>query len=258
MKYINYILIFILLSLSSSCKKDEDATGTIKIVFEHFVDGEVLEYDQLQYFNAAGNEYMVNEIQYFISNVVITTGKTEVQCNQNGFAHYIDTDIKASQKWIINDLKCGDYSSFAFTFGFNEDDNKTGIFPNAPESNMFWPALLGGGYHYMKLNGKWKSDDSGEISPYNFHLGIGQRYKNNVVNPDSIVAFVHNDFDVLLMKNFEIKENDTTTIRLRMNVEEWFKNPNVWDINVYGGKIMQNQEAMNAACENGRSVFTLN
>ena len=42
------------------------------------------------------------------------------------------------------------------------------------------------------------------------------------------------------------------------NIENWFKNPNTYDHNQWGGDIMQNQPAMKIAAENGWNVFTSN
>jgi hypothetical protein len=43
-----------------------------------------------------------------------------------------------------------------------------------------------------------------------------------------------------------------------MNVEQWFENPNTYDFDFYGGKIMDNQDAMGAGCSNGqKGVFNV-
>jgi hypothetical protein len=119
---------------------------------------------------------------------------------------------------------------------------------------MFWPELLGGGYHYMKLNGKWR-DTLDRLTPFNFHLGIGQIYHSF---PDSISAYVHNDFRVDLPDSrIEILGGENKDITLVMNIENWFKSPYIYDHNHWGGDIMQKQDAMKMACENGRDVFTV-
>jgi hypothetical protein len=38
-------------------------------------------------------------------------------------------------------------------------------------------------------------------------------------------------------------------------VDHWFKNPNTFDFNYWGGDIMQKQDAMKVGCENGQDVF---
>jgi hypothetical protein len=48
-----------------------------------------------------------------------------------------------------------------------------------------------------------------------------------------------------------------TLATITMNIEQWFKEPNLWDFNYWGGDIMENQDAMYAAKENGYNVFTV-
>jgi hypothetical protein len=94
--------------------------------------------------------------------------------------------------------------------------------------------------------------------PFNFHLGIGQLYKGNGYNVDSIYAFVQNYFTVSLPgSSFELADKEKLTFRLTMNIERWFENPHVWDHNYWGGAIMQKQPAMQMARENGWDVFTI-
>jgi hypothetical protein len=49
----------------------------------------------------------------------------------------------------------------------------------------------------------------------------------------------------------------TTTIDLVMHVDNWFKSPHTYDHNFWGGDIMQKQDAMKVACENGHDVFEI-
>jgi hypothetical protein len=120
---------------------------------------------------------------------------------------------------------------------------------------MFWPENLGGGYHYMKLNGKWLEPGQTSVTtPFNCHLGIGQIYYSY---PDSIIGFVHNDFRVSLPGSaFIMNEDQQKVLSLTMNVEEWFRDPYIYDFNYWGGSIMQNQEAMDQLKKNGYNVFT--
>ena len=209
--------------------------------------------------NAAGNEYLVNEVQYFISDVILhNSDGSDFMINQDGGIHYVDTDIPSTFSWAVTtDIPVGNYSSVSFTFGISEAKNQSNMFPNPPERDMFWPEFLGGGYHYMKLNGKWL-DTLSQVTPFNFHLGIGQIYAHDVINVDSITGFVQNYFTVTVPNSsFAINENQTTSMELIMNIESWFDTPHVWDFNYWGGSIMQNQQAMQTAKENGADVFTI-
>jgi hypothetical protein len=141
-------------------------------------------------------------------------------------------------------------------FGIAEHHNMSFMFVNPPEKDMFWPEYLGGGYHYMKLNGKWMPEGQTiQTAPFDFHLGIGQEYYSY---PDSITGFIHNNFRVFLSESgFTIKSGETLEFILSMHVDRWFKDPHIYDHDVYGGYIMQSQEAMQKVKENGHNVFTI-
>ena len=44
------------------------------------------------------------------------------------------------------------------------------MFVNPPEVNMMWPDVLGGGYHYLMLNGKWKTPENNEKFMWNHKI----------------------------------------------------------------------------------------
>lgn len=209
------------------------------------------------YDNKAGNQYLISEIQYFISDVMLyKLDGSKISLSNWEDIHYVDTDINDTQTYTFKDkIDTGTYNRIVFTFGINEEKNNSLMFVNPPESFMFWPENLGGGYHYMKLNGKW-INELGQVSPFNFHLGIGQTYYSY---PDSITGFVQNYFTVNMQDiPFEIKNNEKCNLEIVMNVENWFQSPNVYNHNQWGGDIMQKQEAMQLAVENGNNVFTYN
>ena len=51
-------------------------------------------------------------------------------------------------------------------------------------------------------------------------------------------------------------QNDTT-VKVKMNIAEWFKNPNTWDLNILNTVLMPNFEAQKLMQENGKTVFSL-
>ena len=108
----------------------------------------------------------------------------------------------------------------------------------------------------MQINGKWEITP-GTLKNFNFHTGIGQLYHGNVTSIDSIFAYIHNYFVVTLPINFEVEKNQNSNLVLEMDINEWFQNPYVYDHNVYGTSIMQNQEAQQIIRENGRTVFRI-
>jgi hypothetical protein len=259
-KITGLFIVIVLLFFISGCKDDDPETGKITMTFEELVDNYPLVVDTPMYVNEANNEFLVSEAQYFISNLkLFYQDGSSYEIQQDDGIHYRDTDIPETKKWIINDdVPAGYIDSVVFTFGLDAETNKTGLFINPPESGMFWPDELGGGYHYMKLNGKWLSVNQ-EVNPFNFHLGIGQTYDTT----GAVTGFVQNYFKVsvylAVYSSFIIVVNpdQTTDLALAMNIESWFKTPHTWDFNTMGGMMMQNQEALKAACENGFDVFSI-
>ena len=248
--------LFLVLSLvffCASCHKP-DSTGQLQIQFATEVDGMPLQYDMLDYENDAGNRYEVNEVRYFISRVVLRkTDGTQITIADNSGVHYYDSDISYTHDWLVSDeLPVGKYESVSFVFGLDEKQNVTGYFVNPPETNMAWPDPIGGGYHYMQINGKWLSDRS-NLTPFCLHTGIGQTYQDN-----ELTGFVQNFFTVTLpLSSFEVKDSEVSKLTLTMNVNNWFRDPNVYDFNVWGGAIMQNQAAQEVLKENGKNVFSV-
>ena len=232
--------------------------GRIVLKFAHYVDGKPLVTDSLKYINTAGNLYSVSEVKYFISDVVLHRKDGSDQfIYQWKDIQYVDVDLPATNTWNIFDkIQPGDYDSISFTFGISKVKNISMMYVNPPEVNMTWPDLLGGGYHYLMINGFWK-DLNNKRTPYNFHIGIGQIY-SGPNNTGTITGFVQNYFPVSLKNSsFSIQNGETKEIRIIMNIDSWFNTPHVYDHNYWGGAIMQNQAAMQIAKENGFDVFTI-
>ena len=246
-------LVLSLVLLCASCHKPE-STGHLQINFTTEVDGVPLRYDVLDYENDAGNHYEVNEVRYFISRVKLQKmDGTEVTIADNSGIHYYDSDISTSSSWLVSDeIPVGKYESISFVYGLDEAQNVTGYFVNPPETNMAWPVPIGGGYHYMQINGKWL-DNNDNYTPFCLHTGIGQTYQDG-----NITGFVHNYFTVTLpLCGLEITDGTVSTIALTMNVNNWFRDPNEYDFNEWGGTIMQNQAAQEVLKANGKNVFSV-
>ncbi|HNX21464.1 MAG TPA: hypothetical protein PKG88_03800 [Bacteroidales bacterium] len=254
---IKRLLSFLLFPLLFLSCEDEPEVGTLNINFTHYVDQAPIQLNQMIYTNAALNPYQVNEIKYFISKVYLITDENEyVEIEQEEGIHYVDLNYSNTTSWNINNLEEGEYKAIQFVFGLDEEDNTSNRFPNSPECNFFWPQHLGGGYHYMQINGKWQPP-TGDLKNFNFHTGIGQLYYSNVLAIDSIYAYVHNYISITVPAHFVIKEAETSHLEFRMNVEQWFKDPYDYDFNYFGSSIMQNQNAQSVIKANGRDVFEI-
>lgn len=259
---LNKLLFLIILPLALwSCEGEEPELKPrgIRLHFDHKINADKLIFNSMQYINDARNPYEVKEILYFISDVnLYHSNGSRISKGSLNDIHYTDTNLPETWEWLITgDFPTGTYDSLSFTFGIKSSVNQSFMFVNPPEVNMAWPEVLGGGYHYLMLNGWWR-DTVNQRRPFDFHLGIGQIYKNNSGQIPDITGFIDNSFSVNVMgMPFMIEDSKITNLKLVMNVESWFNTPVVYDHNIWGGAIMQKQEAMHLGCLNGRDVFTL-
>ena len=238
-------------------KQGERAYVDLNIGYE--INGEPLVTDTLCYVNEAGNPFLVTEIQWFLSDIQLLDQDGEWHLLRQRDAmdsiaeltehiYYIDTDISESQTLRGKKIPVGHYTRLRFTFGLDETDNQTGLFSDPPESDMFWPDMLGGGYHYMKLNGKYLNAED-HLAPLAIHLGIGQN--------EDFTQFYQNYFIVQLPIDFDVKENTDNQLDLTMVIDNWFRNPHTIDFNEFGIHIMQNQTAQRLLSGNGKDVFRI-
>lgn len=232
-----------------SCAEERVKSVAPEFVFKQYINGYEFQKGAMNYTNQAGNLYQVDELQYFISEVTIKLANGQVMpITSDNAIHYVDMDIPSTLTWSPKDrLPVTDYESITFVFGITEAKNKTGMFVNPPERDMFWPDMMGGGYHNMKMNGKWLAEGD-TVKAFNFHLGTG-------ISDIPSVNY-QNYFTVTLPLNVHAGTL-SNKFTLTMNIEKWFDAPNIWNWNVIGGQIMQNQDAMHEACENGANVFQI-
>ena len=250
------LLVIVLALMVAACTKpNEKAEINLNLGYE--VNGKSLVTDSLCYENEAGNKFLITEIQWFLSNIELKNEAGDwIMLHQTGLSdtldvsrvYYIDTDIPESQTLHSSPVKVGHYTAIRFTFGLDESDNQTGLFTDPPESEMFWPDMLGGGYHYMKLNGKYLNAED-RLAPMAIHLGIGQN--------EDCTEFYQNYFIVELPIEFNVKVNTKNQLDLTMVIDNWFRNPNTIDFDEFGSHIMQNQTAQRLLKGNGKDVFRI-
>ena len=227
----------------TSCHKN-DLAGKVSITFSFTFNDESLIFVNKDYMIASGNIIRIAGIQYFISDPVFVGqhGQSRGFRQERNRIHYVDSDLPATLKWEIDEpLQADIYDYVEFVYGLDVPYNQTGRFLNAPESLMFWPESMGGGYHHLKLNG-WYALNAGDtvFYPFGFHAGIDT---NAVHLRDTLRLFLPDGF--------------TQNLNLNMEVAHWFVNPNVWDFGQFSGSVMQNMEAQRVIKENAHDVFSI-
>lgn len=244
-------LTVVLLLSCSDDKEDEQMQVSVKTTlnFTHHWDGEDIlnaDFNTIDYTNANGEALSIERLRYLISGIEFRHVDGEVTIVE-GY-NLIDAVKGENLSFAITeDIAAGNYSNVSFIFGFDNEDNVDGAYPDLNSALWNVPEMLGGGYHYMQLEGKFVDDTDTETG-YQYHAiravdisGEEMKFEDTFFKVDLGAVEIQGD----------------TALEVRMNVAEWFKNPNQWDLNALHSMMMPNFDAQLMISENGKSAFGL-
>jgi hypothetical protein len=246
------ILLFALAVVAFGCKKDDDGGDptpqnvSVDFKFTQNWAGTPVtqaDFNSSVYQNAAGNYLSISKLRYLISRISLhkADGSTV------NFTEYQLVDLTEPTTLNLSPAltaTTGDYTGISFIYGFNEADNESGTYPDLNTANWNWPSMLGGGYHFMQMEGSF-DDTNGAPHPYAYHNGTAA---NNGVFEQNFISF---DFN----QNFTISGD--ATIEIKMDISEWYKNPLTWDLNDRSVDLMMNYLAQKDMQRNGATVFSI-
>ncbi|WP_248724813.1 MbnP family protein [Seonamhaeicola sp. ML3] len=243
-------LLLILLLLLSCSSDDESEAYTITLSFSHNWDGITVtssDFNVIKFTNANGEELSIERLRYLISDLKLekSSGETIIIDGYNLIDVTNGENLEFSPSTTIPK---GTYSKVSFVFGFTNEKNSDGVYPDLNSASWNVPVMLGGGYHYMQLDGKFINSNSEEHG-YNYHA------IRAADNPGSNPTFPQDTFFEVNLGSITVS-NDTT-LNIEMNIAEWFKNPNVWDLNTLNQMLMPNSSAQILMHANGQNVFSL-
>ncbi|MDY0780644.1 MbnP family protein [Tenacibaculum sp. IB213877] len=247
------VIFFLGLSTLFSCSSDNDEqpkTTSVTINFTHsWEDTPVTsaDFNDIKFTNEHGEELSIERLRYIISNIHLTsTSGPSFKIND-----YLLVDLGEEQNLTFTTettIPNGTYN-LAFTFGFTDEDNQDGIYLDLNSTSFNVPMMMGGGYHYMQFDGKFIDVNDAEVG-FNYHAirAVDNSDPDNLILKDT-------SFGVTLSEVVVV--NNTATMTVNMNIAEWFKNPNEWDLNQLNQMLMPNYEAQLLMSENGKTVFSL-
>ena len=233
------LLLFTLLLFGSCNREEENLTLSLKFT-QNWNGTSVTNQDfyTLKFTTANGDKISIERLRYLISNISVMDEK-------NHFL--IDVGENSGNLITISDVYPGNYK-LKFTFGLSDTENTDGSYQDLNSVNFNVPGMLGGGYHYMQFDGKYK-DTNNQDANFNYHM-IRAVDRTDPTN----LNFEDTSFRVDL-GSIDIKNN--TTLEIKMNIAEWFTNPNTWDLNVLNTVLMPNFEAQKQMNANGKTVFSI-
>lgn len=220
-------------------------SAKVTVTFTHNFDGVPVTnstFNQFNYVNANNDTLSISKLRYLISDIRFYKANDSIVIDDY---QLVDVTAGTGLTYTIpNNIAFDTYDSVAFTFGFDTIDNTPNAYPDLNVVNWNWPTMLGDGYHFMQMEGKYKYQ--GNDSTYAYHNGTAR------VSPG---VFEANHFKASLAGVTLSKAN--VNIEVKMDIAEWYKNPNTWDLNMYHFLLMPNYAAQKMMQANGISVFSM-
>jgi hypothetical protein len=239
----NILFICCLTIVVAGCRKKETiqptvGSGKIAIDIEYVVGGIPLIFDTVTFTNTAGNTYSITNLQYYLS--AFRFYKNNELLHYSSKIVYIDARVPGTSHFEITELtgmNVGTYDSVSFCIGIEPALNITNSLPATLENiGMGWPDVMGGGYHFLKLEGHW--NDGGSISGYAMHLGTNNYQVSTGVKCKMIIDKVANG-----------------QLNMTMDINEWFANPYEYNFSTDGLFSMGVDSLMQKLTNNGVDVF---
>tara|TARA_B110000114_G_scaffold185700_1_gene234159 strand:+ start:89 stop:859 length:771 start_codon:yes stop_codon:yes gene_type:complete len=248
-----YPLLAFSLVIIFGCSSDADdvvAPANATLTFSHYWGQTPItnsDFNTLNLTNAHGELMSIERLRYIISDVTFT--KTDGQTVLLEGYNLVDVTNQTNLSFTPNEkIAAGTYSNVSFVFGLINEKNTDGAFNDLNAASWNVPAMLGGGYHFMQLDGKFISANNA-AQGYNYHTVRA----NDNAGPNP--TFPQDTFFRVDLGAITVAAD--VEINVAMHVEEWFKTPYAWDLNVYNQMLMPNSAVQILMYENGQNVFTL-
>ena len=165
-------ILFTCLLLISCSEDNDDNINQVNATFSftHSWDGLSVsnaDFNNIKYTNANGEQLSITKLRYLISKITFQKSNGE-KIILDGY-NLVDVTNNTNLLFTtLATIPSGNYSHVYFTFGFDNDANYNSNYQDLNSASWTVPAILGGGYHFMQLEGKFIDNTSTEIG-YAYH-----------------------------------------------------------------------------------------
>ena len=157
----------------TACNNDDETAApvvntSVDFSFTQNFDGAQInnaDYDVTEYTNANGEVLTLSKLVYLISDITFTNNTGEIF--DAGDYNLVDarggTGNSFTPDIVIPE---GEYV-ISFTYGFDDEDNLDGVYLDLNVADgVGWgvPTALGGGYHYMRMEGMYTNNMGDDTS----------------------------------------------------------------------------------------------
>jgi hypothetical protein len=179
-----------------SCKKDvndnsdESEMVPLSVEFDNIVGGQNLFLNTVTYTNAAGEDFNVSMLQYFISNISLRRADGSEYVVNPDSSYFLIRESDPSTRFARVKVPEGDYKQLSFILGVDslrstmDITKRTGVLdPGAGmEDGMYWG--WNSGYIFLKMEGTSSvapADPSGQHK-FRYHIGGFGGYSAPTIN----------------------------------------------------------------------------
>jgi len=245
-----FLLIFFFSFINTSCNKTKREQAVLKVVFDHKVKDNNLEFYKFIYKAKAGYPYKIVTLRYFNSDFKLY--KNDDSVVKLDTFHYREADKAHNYtKDMILKIPTGTYNGISFIHGLGDKYNKpikgteAHSLPNTVDEylDMYWPWQEDGQYHYMKYEGEYAKGD--DTLSFKLHMGPTNGNKNYIV------------INKLSFDDTTVNPGDTIVITLLLDLNEFIENPETYDFDKFGKGIMKVQEAQDILKKNGKNAYSI-
>ncbi|MBW8687377.1 MbnP family protein [Chitinophaga rhizophila] len=188
MKTFNHLffLAFITIIGLNACSKDDtppapdgQEKAVLSIQFDNIVGDKNLQLNTGVYKNAAGEEFKISLLRYFISNISVKNSTGSEYVIPQDSSYFIVAESDPASQFIKVNVPAGDYHSLSFTLGVDslrstmDISKRTGVLDpsGGMEDGMYWG--WNSGYIFFKMEGISSVaplDPSGQ-NKFRYHIG---------------------------------------------------------------------------------------
>lgn len=187
----------LLLTIFASCQKEEvvpagenNQKATLSIQFDNIVGDKNLQLNTGTYTNAAGQDFKISLLRYFISNIKVKNTSGQEYTLPQDSSYFLIAEDNAASQFVKVRVPVGEYSSLSFVLGVDslrstmDISKRTGVLDpsGGMDDGMYWG--WNSGYIFFKMEGTSSFapvDPSGQ-NKFRYHIGGFGGYNAPTIN----------------------------------------------------------------------------
>ncbi|MFT3674375.1 MAG: hypothetical protein QM781_00610 [Chitinophagaceae bacterium] len=192
-----YLLLIAGSMLFATCKKEkitppgnEHALTSMSVEFDNIVGGQNLILNTVNYTNAAGEQFNISLLQYYISNISLRRTDGSFYTVEQDSSYFLIKEADPATRFARFKVPAGDYNQISFVLGVDslrstmDLSKRTGVLdPSAGhDEGMYWG--WNSGYIFLKMEGLSSAapaDPTGQHK-YRYHIGGFGGYSAPTIN----------------------------------------------------------------------------